>query len=79
MMIKYLDFMMNVIDKVTSWLLDLHDFVKEQKFLALVEESKMLRDEIDVLEKAEIACEQKQKQLEVALSSLEKELEQYQK
>lgn len=62
-----------------NYLLDLYDYLKEQKFLELLEKAKMLRKEIDLLKEAEMACKHQQEDLQEQLDALEEELKTYQK
>ena len=77
--IEILDFSMEKVEKIQEKLLDLHDFLKEQKFLALVRKVTMLRKEIGILKEADMACERRQEELQEQMNSLEKELETYRK
>lgn len=56
-----------------------NDYLKEQKFLVLLEKAAMLRKEIGILKEAEMACQKKQEELQEQVDSLEKELETYKK
>lgn len=77
--IKILNFSMEKIEKIQEKLLDLHDYLKEQKFLALVRKVTMLRKEIGILKEAEMACERQQEELQEQVNSIERELETYRK
>ena len=77
--IEILDFSMEKIEKIQEKLLDLHDYLKEQKFLALVRKVTLLRKEIGLLKEADMACERRQEELQEQMNSLEKELETYRK
>lgn len=77
--IEFLDFSMDKVTQMYNSLLDLYDYLKEQKFLALLEKTKMLRKEIGVLKEAEMACKRQQEELQEQVDSLEKELETYKK
>ena len=77
--IEILDFSMKKIEKIQEKLLDLHDCLKELKFLALVRKVTRLRKEICLLKEADMACERRQEELQEQMNSLEKELETYRK
>ena len=77
--IEFLDFSMNKVTQMYNSLLDLYDYLNEQKFLALLEKAKMLRKEIGLLKEAEMACKRQQEDLQEQVYSLEKELKTYQK
>ena len=77
--IEILDFSMEKVEKIQEKLLDLHDYLKEQKFLAIVRKVTRLRKEIGLLKEADMACERRQEELQEQLNSLEKELETYKK
>lgn len=77
--IEILDFSMEKIEKIQEKLLDLHDYLKELKFLALVRKVTRLRKEIGLLKEADMACERRQEELQEQMNSLEKELETYRK
>lgn len=77
--IEILDFLMDTVEKIQEKLLDLHDYLKEQKFLALVHKVTMLRKEIGILKEADMACVRRQEELQEQVDSLEKELETYKK
>ena len=77
--IEFLDFSMDKVTQMYDSLLDLYDYLKEQKFLALLEKAKMLRKEIGILKEAEMACKRQQEELQEQVDSLEKELETYKK
>lgn len=77
--IEILDFSMETIEKIQEKLLDIHDYLKEQKFLALVRKATMLRKEIGLLKEADMACERRQEELQEQMNSIERELETYRK
>lgn len=77
--IEFLDFSMDKVAKTYDALLDLYDYLKDQKFLALLDKAKMMRKEIALLKEAEIACVKQQEAIKADLSDLEKELATYQK
>ena len=77
--IEFLDFSMEKVAKIQENLYDLYAYLKEQKFLALLEKAKMLRKKIGLLKVAEMACKRQQKELQEQVDSLEKELETYKK
>ena len=77
--IEILDLLMEQVEKIQEKLLDFHDCLKEQKFLALVRKVTMLRKEIGLLKEADMACERRQEELQEQMNSLEKELETYRK
>ena len=77
--IEILDFSMEKVEKIQEKLLDLHDYLKEQKFLAIVRKVTLLRKEIGILKEADMACERRQEELQEQMNSLEKELETYRK
>ena len=77
--IEFLDFSMDKVTQMYNSLLDLYDYLKEQKFLALLEEVKMLRKEIGILKEAEMACKREQEDLQEQVDALEEELKTYQK
>lgn len=77
--IEFIDFSMEKVTKIQENLYDLYEYLKEQKFLALLEKTKMLRKEIGLLKEAEMACQKKQEELQEQVDSLEKELETYKK
>ena len=77
--IEILDFSMEKVEKIQEKLLDLHDYLKELKFLALVRKVTRLRKEIGLLKEADMACERRQEELQEQMNSLEKELETYRK
>ena len=77
--IEFLDFSMDKVTQMYNSLLDLYDYLKEQKFLALLEEVKMLRKEIGILKEAEMACKRQQEDLQEQVDALEEELKTYQK
>ena len=77
--IEFLDFSMDKVTQMYNSLLDLYDYLKEQKFLALLEKAKMLRKEIDLLKEAEMACKRQQEDLQEQVDALEEELKTYQK
>lgn len=77
--IEFLDFSMDKVAKIQENLYDFYDYLKEQKFLALLEKAKMLRKEIGLLKEAEMACKRQQEELKEQVDSLEKELETYKK
>ena len=77
--IEILDFSMETVEKIQKKLLDLHDYLKEQKFLALVRKVTMLRKEIGLFKEADMACVRRQKKLQEQVDSIERELETYRK
>lgn len=77
--IEFLDFSMDKVTQMYNSLLDLYDYLKEQKFLALLEKAKMLRKEISLLKEAEMACKRQQEDLQEQVDALEEELKTYQK
>ena len=77
--IEFLDFSMDKVTQMYNSLLDLYDYLKEQKFLALLEKVKMLRKEIGLLKEAEMACKRQQEDLQEQVDALEEELKTYQK
>ena len=77
--IGFLDFSMDKVTQMYDSLLDLYDYLKEQKFLALLEKAKMLRKEISLLKEAEMACKRQQEDLQEQVDALEEELKTYQK
>ena len=77
--IEFLDFSMDKVTQMYDSLLDLYDYLKEQKFLALLEKAKMLRKEIGLLKEAEMACKRQQEELQEQVDALEEELKTYQK
>lgn len=77
--IEILDFSMEKVEKIQEKLLDLHDYLKEQKFLALVHKVTMLRKEIGLLKEADMACVRRQEELQEQVDSVERELETYRK
>ena len=77
--IELLDFLMDKATQMYDSLLDLYDYLKEQKFLALLEKAKMLRKEISLLKEAEMACKRQQEDLQEQVDALEEELKTYQK
>jgi hypothetical protein len=77
--IEFLDFSMDKVTQMYDSLLDLYDYLKEQKFLALLEKAKMLRKEISLLKEAEMACKRQQEDLQEQVDALEEELKTYQK
>ena len=77
--IEILEFSMEKVEKIQEKFLDLHDYLKEQKFLAIVRKVTMLRKEIGLLKEADMACERRQEELQEQMNSLEKELETYRK
>lgn len=77
--IEILDFSMEKVEKIQEKLYDFYDYLKEQKFLALLEKAKMLRKEIGLLKESEMACKRQQEELQEQVDSLEKELETYKK
>ena len=77
--IEILDFLMEKVEKIQEKLLDLHDYLKELKFLALVRKVTMLRKEIGLIKEADMACERRQEELQEQMNSFEKELETYRK
>ena len=77
--IEFLDFSMDKVTQMYNSLLDLYDYLKEQKFLALLEKAKMLRKEISLLKEVEMACKRQQEDLQEQVDALEEELKTYQK
>ena len=77
--IEFLDFLMDKVTQMSDSLLDLYDYLKEQKFLALLEKEKMLRKEIALLKEAEMAFKRQQEDLQEQVDALEEELKTYQK
>ena len=77
--IEFLDFSMDKVTQMYDALLDLYDYLKEQKFLALLEKAKMLRKEISLLKEVEMACKRQQEDLQEQVDALEEELKTYQK
>ena len=77
--IEILEFSMEKVEKIQEKFLDLHDYLKEQKFLAIVRKVTLLRKEIGILKEADMACERRQEELQEQMNSLEKELETYRK
>ena len=77
--IEFLDFSMEKVAKIQENLYDFYDYLKEQKFLALLEKAKMLRKEIALLKEAEMACKHQQEDLQEQVDALEEELKTYQK
>lgn len=77
--IEILDFSMEKVAKIQENLYDFYDYLKEQKFLALLDKVRMLRKEIGILKEAEMACERQQEELQEQVDSIEKELETYRK
>ena len=77
--IEILDFSMEKVEKIQEKLYDFYDYLKEQKFLALLDKARMLRKEIGILKEAEMACKRQQEELQEQVDSLEKELETYKK
>lgn len=77
--IEILDFLMEKVEKIQEKLIDLHDYLKDQKFLYLVRKATMLRKEIGLLKEAAMACERRQEELQEQVNSIEKELETYRK
>lgn len=77
--IEFIDFSMDKVTKIQENLYDFYDYLKEQKFNALLEKAKMLRKEIGLLKEAEMACNRQQEELQEQVDSLEKELETYKK
>ena len=77
--IEILDFSMEKVEKIQEKFLDLHDYLKDQKFLAIVRKVTRLRKEIGLLKEADMACERRQEELQEQMNSLEKELETYRK
>lgn len=77
--IEILDFSMEKVEKIQEKLLDLHDYLKDQKFLAIVRKVTRLRKEICLLKEADMACERRQEKLQDQVNFLEKELETYRK
>ena len=77
--IGILDFLMEKVEKIQEKLLDIHDYLKEQKFLALVRKASMLRKELGLIKEATMACERRQEALQEQVDSIESELEPYRK
>lgn len=77
--IEILDFLMETVEKIQEKLLDIHDYLKEQKFLALVRKATMLRKELGLLKEANMVCERRQEELQEQVNSIERELETYRK
>ena len=77
--IEILDFSMEKVEKIQEKLLDIHDYLKEQKFLALVRKASMLRKELGLLKEADMACERRQEELQEQADSIARELETYRK
>lgn len=77
--IEFLDFSMDKVTQMYDSLLDLYDYLKEQKFLALLEKAKMLRKEISLLKEAEMACKRQQEDLQEQVDALDEELKTYKK
>ena len=77
--IEILDFSMEKVEKIQEKLLDLHDYLKEQKFLALVRKGTMLRKELCLLKEAAAVCERRQERLQYRVDYLERDLETYRK
>ena len=76
---EILDISMEKVEKIQEKLLDLHDYLKEQKFLALVRKVTRLRKEIGLLKEADMACERRQEKLQEQVDFIERELETYRK
>ncbi len=76
---EFLDFSMDKVTQMYDSLLDLYDYLKEQKFLALLEKAKMLRKEISLLKEAEMACKRQQEDLQEQVDALDEELKTYKK
>lgn len=72
--IECIDYLMQMVTKVHEDVLDLYDYLKEKKFLALLEKAVMLRKEISLLREAEMACQKKQEELQEQVDALEKEM-----
>lgn len=72
--IECIDYLMQMVTKVHEDVLDLYDYLKEKKFLALLEKAAMLRKEISLLREAEMACQKKQEELQEQVDALEKEM-----
>lgn len=72
--IECIDYLMQMVTKVHEDVLDLYDYLKEKKFLALLEKAAMLRKEISLLREAEMACQKKQGELQEQVDALEKEM-----
>lgn len=68
--IKLIEFSMKMILKFQDILLIIYDYLNVMKFLALVDESERLYEEIDVLKEAEKACKKQQDILRRRLVSL---------
>ena len=77
--IEILDFSMEKVEKIQEKLLDFHDYLKEQKFLALVRKGTRLRKEIGLLKEADVACERRQEELQYQVDYIERALETYRK
>ena len=77
--IEFLDFSMEKVAKIQENLYDFYEYLKEQKFLALLEKAKMLRKEIALLKEVEMACKRQQEDLQEQVDALEEELKTYQK
>lgn len=77
--IEFIDFLMAKVEKIQENLYDFYDYLKEQKFLALLDKARMLRKEIGTLKEAEMACKRQQEELQEQVDSIEKELETYKK
>lgn len=77
--IEILDFSMEKVAKIQENLYDFYNYLKEQKFLALLDKARMLRKEIGILKEAEMACKHQQEELQEQVDSIEKELETYRK
>lgn len=77
--IELLDFSMDKVMQMYDSLLDLYDYLKEQKFLALLEKAKMLRKQISLLKEAEMACKRHQEDLQEQVDALDEELKTYKK
>lgn len=75
--IQFLDFLMDKVTQMYNSLLDLYDYLKEQKFLALLDEVDRLRTEIDILKEAERACKKQQDTLNDKIDFIKKELANY--
>lgn len=72
--IECIDYLMQMVTKVHEDVLDLYDYLKEKKFLALLGKAAMLRKEISLLREAEMACQKKQEELQEQVDALEKEM-----
>lgn len=77
--IEFIDFSMDKVAKIQENLYDFYNYLKEQKFLALLEKEKMLRKEIGLLNEVEMACKHQQEDLQEQLDAIEEELKTYQK